>query len=193
METLTKVKNSSAKETSYSFSEQLEAFKKQLDAASKNSKGNINAIITSCSSSYEKAIDANKKFVDELREKLKGQPVDTAFLDQINNAFISSMDLSDDVIDTIIDSHMRRTGLIAENHKKNLEALSKAYATDKMSYEDFLKLYEKEFEQSIEQSTQDMKKIVDVYNKHLNLSVNFNKLFSNNINSQVDAIVKLQN
>src|ERR1035441_908846 len=192
METLTKVKNSSAKETSYSFSEQLEAFKKQLDAASKNSKGNINAIITSCSSSYEKAIDANKKFVNELREKLKGQPIDTAFLDDINNAFVDSMNVSDYVIDSIIDSHMCRVSLITENHKKNLEVLSKAYSTDEINYDDLLKLYEKEFEQSIEQSNQDMKNITEVYNKHLNLSQNFSKLFSKNINSQIDTLVKLQ-
>jgi hypothetical protein len=37
-----------------------------------------------------------------------------------------------------------------------------------------------------------MKKIVDVYNRHLNLSVNFNKSFSKNINSQVDTMIKLQ-
>ena len=88
---------------------------------------------------------------------------------------------------------MRRTSRISDYHKKNLEILSKAYATDKMNYEDFLKLFQKNYEESIEHSTQDMKKVVDVYNKHLNLSVNFDKNFSKNINSQVDTMVKLQN
>ncbi len=199
METLTKTKKGSpkessrtAKETSYSFSEQIEALKEQLDGATKNAKENIRSIITSCTGSYEKAIEANKKYVAELREQLKGQHIDTAIFDEITNMFVSSLDVSDDVIDTIIDSHMRRTNRIAEYHKKTLEALSKAYATDKMNYEDFLKLFEKNFEQSMEHSTQDMKKIVDVYNRHLNLTVNFNKKFSKNINSQLDTMVKFQ-
>ena len=191
METLTK--KGSAKETSYSFSEQIAAFKTELDGTTKNAKENIRSIIASCNGSYEKAIDANKKYVNELREQLKEQHVNTSFFDEITNAFVSSVEVSDEVLDAIIDSHLRRTNRISDFHKKNLEVLSKAYATDKMNYEDFLKLFQKNYEESIEHSTQDMKKVVDVYNKHLNLSVNFDKNFSKNINSQVDTMVKLQN
>ncbi len=189
----TKTKKGSASETKYEFSQQIEALKAQLDGATKNAKEHIRTIIASCNGSYEKAIEANKKYVGELREQLKEHHVDTAFFDEITNAFASSLDVSDEVIDTIIDSHMRRTNRIAGYHRKNLEALNKAYATDKMDYEHFLNLFQKNFEDSIEHSTQDMKKIVDVYNSHLNLSVNFNKKFSKNINSQVDAMVKFQN
>lgn len=191
METLTK--KGSLKEKKHAFSEQIEEFKEQLDGASKNVKDNIRSIIASCTGSYEKAVEANKKYVDELREHLKGQHMDAAIFDGITDAFVRSVDVSDDVIDTIIESHMRRTNRIAEYHRKNLEALNKAYATDNMNYEDFLKLSEKNFEESIEQSNQDMKKIVDVYNKNLNLSVNFNKTFSKNINTQIDTMVKLHN
>lgn len=193
METLTKTKKNPAKETSYSFSKEIDTFKKELDGATKNAKDNIRSIITSCTSNYEKAVEANKKYVAELREHLKGQHIDATVFDEITNTFVSSLDVSDDVIDTIIESHLRRTNRIAEAHKKNLETLSKAYATDKINYEDFLKLFETNFKQSIEHSTEDMKKMVDVYNKHLNLSVNFNKSFSKNINTQLDAIIKLQN
>jgi ElaB/YqjD/DUF883 family membrane-anchored ribosome-binding protein len=178
--------------TKYAFSEQIEELKEQLDGATKNAKEHIRTIIAACTGSYEKAIEANKKYVDELRNQLKGQHIDTSFFDEITNAFASSLEVSDEVIDSIIDSHMRRTNRIAEFHRKNLETLSKAYATDKVNYEDFLKLFQKNFEESIEHSTQDMKKVVDVYNKHLNLTVNFNKSFSKNINSQVDTMVKLQ-
>ena len=182
-----------AKATSYSFSEQIETFKDQLDGATKNAKDNIRSIITSCTGGYEKAIEANKRYVGELREQLNGQHIDNAFFDEITNAFASSVEVSDNVIDAVIDSHMRRTNRITEYHKKNLKVLSKAYATDKMDYEDFLKLFQENFEESTEHSTEDMKKIVDVYNKHLNLSVNFNKNFSRNINAQADAMMKFQN
>ncbi len=179
-------------ETKYEFSEQMDALRKQLDGATKNAKEHIRTIIATCTKSYEKAVAANKKYVDELREQLEEQHIDTAFIDEITNAFSSSLEVSDDVIDTIIDSHMRRTSRIADYHRKNLEALSKAYGTGDMNYEEFLKLFQKNFEESIEHSTQDMKKVVDVYNRHLNLTVNFNKSFSKNINSQVDTMVKLQ-
>ena len=181
-----------AKEAKYAFSEQIEMLKEQLDGATKNAKEHIRTIIASCNGSYEKAIDANKKYVGDLREQLKGQHIDTAFFDEITNAFASSLEVSDDVIDTIIDSHMRRTNRIVEYHRKNLEVLSKAYSTDKVSFEDFLKLFQKNFEESIEHSTQDLKKVVDMYNRHMNLSVNFNKSFAKSINSQIDTMVKLQ-
>ena len=190
METLTQ--KATTKEKSYSFSEQIETFREELNGVTKNAKETIRSIITSCNGSYDKALEANKKYVNELREQLKEQHVNTSFFDEITNAFVSSVEVSDEVLDAIIDSHMRRTNRIADHHKKNMEILSKAFATDKMNYEDFLKLFQKNFEESIEHSTQDMKKVLDVYNKHLNLSVNFDKNFSKNINSQVDTMVKLQ-
>ena len=130
METLTK--KTTAKEKKYAFAEQIIAFKEQLDGTTKNAKETIRSIIASCNGSYEKAIDANKKYVNELREQLKEQHINTSFFDEITNAFVSSVEVSDEVLDAIIDSHMRRTSRISDYHKKNLEILSKAYATDKI-------------------------------------------------------------
>src|SRR3989304_2365824 len=79
-----------------------------------------------------------------------------------------------------------------DTNKKSAETLHQGHATDKFNYEKFIALQQKSFSESIELSTRDMKKIVEVYNKHINLSVNFSKRFSKNINTQIDTLVKFQ-
>lgn len=188
----TKTKRQSSKEEPELLTEQIEELKEKLDEATRNAKQTIRNIIGSCTDSYNKAIDANKKYVDELKEQMKGSQFDTEFFDEISSSFVSSLQMSDEVIDAIIDSHLRKVHQIVDFNKDCIEALKESYLTDKISHEKYLKLFKKNFDQSIEFSTNDMKKIVDVYNKHMNLTTNFNKRFSKNINTQVDSFVKLQ-
>ena len=193
MEIETEIKNQSANIINYSIAEQLESLKMQIDKASANAKENIWSIIASCTRSYGKAIDANKKYMDELRKKLREQNIEISFFEEISGEFFSSLDVLDDVIDTIIDSYIRRTNQISEYYTKSLEILSKTDVTENIHFEEFLKLLQNNFEQSIEHSTQDIEKIADIYNSHLALTENINKSFCKNIiNSQVNAIAKLQ-
>jgi hypothetical protein len=187
-----KTKKSTEASGSKTISQQIEALKSKLDDASKEVKENIRATIKACTEQYERAIEANKQYIKELREQLKDSQIDTSTLDEISSTFANSLQMSEEVIDAIIDSHLRRVNHIIDFNKKVVEALHQSYATDKFNYEKFIALQQKNLEQSIELSTRDMKKIVDVYNKHVNLSLNFNKRFSQNINSQIDALVKFQ-
>ncbi|MBI2966475.1 MAG: hypothetical protein HYY40_01505 [Bacteroidetes bacterium] len=188
----TKTKKNSAKEKSETLSEQIEGLKAKLDEATENAKQTIRSIIDSCTESYNKAIEANKKYVEELRDHLKDSNVDTSVYDEITSTFVTSLEVSDEVIDAIIDSHLRRVHQVVDFNKKCIESLKEAYLNDNPDFDSLLDLFKKNFEQTIELSTRDMRKIVDVYNRHINLSLNFNKRFSKNINSQVDSLIKLQ-
>ncbi|MEK6615271.1 MAG: hypothetical protein AABZ32_04045 [Bacteroidota bacterium] len=177
---------------SKTISQQIEGLKSKLDEASKEAKENIRSTITACTEQYNRAIEANKEYVKELREQMKDAKMDTSHLDEISNTFANSLQMSEEVIDTIIDSHLHRVSQIVDFNKKSAEQLHQGYSSDKFNYEKFVALQQKSFSESIELSTRDMKKIVEVYNKHINLSVNFSKRFSTNINSQIDALVKFQ-
>lgn len=185
-----KTKKHSDKSEAKTISEQIEGLKSKLDDASEEAKENIRATINACTEQYNRAIEANKEYVKELREQMKDSHMDTSHLDEISGTFANSLQLSEEVIDTIIDSHLHRVNQIVDFNKKNAEQLHQDYATDKFNYEKFIALQQKNFEQSIELSTRDMKKIVEVYNKHINLSVNFNKRFSKNINTQIDTLMQ---
>lgn len=183
-------KHTAEAEAKKTISEQIEGLKSKLDGASEEAKENIRATINACTEQYNRAIEANEEYVKELREQMKEHKMDTSHLDEISSAFTNSLQLSEEVIDTIIDSHLNRVNQIVDFNKKSIEALNKGYATDKFDYEKFIALQQKNFEQSIELSTRDMKKAVDVYNNHINLSVNFNKRFSKNIITQIDTLMQ---
>lgn len=185
-------KHTAEEEAKKTISEQIEGLKSKLDEASEEAKENIRATIDACTEQYNRAIEANKEYVKELRATLKDSHIDTSHLDEISGTFANSLQLSEEVIDTIIDSHLNRVRQIVDFNKKSVDALHQGYATDKFNYEKFIALQQKNFSESIELSTRDMKKIVDVYNKHINLSVNFSKRFSKNINTQIDTLVKFQ-
>ncbi|MBI4930259.1 MAG: hypothetical protein HY841_05820 [Bacteroidetes bacterium] len=187
-----KAKKQSGTSENKTISEQIEGLKSKLDEASEEAKENIRSTIDACTKQYNHAIETNKEYVKALREQMKDAKMDTSHLDEINSTFANSLQMSEEVIDTIIDSHLHRISQIIDFNKKSAEALHQGYSSDKFNYEKFVALQQKNFEQSIELSTRDMKKIVDVYNKHINLSVNFSKRFSNNINTQIDTLVKFQ-
>ena len=186
-------KKNVAKDINKMLAVQIDGLKSKLDKASEFAKDNIRITIDSCTKQYNQAIEANKKYMEELREQMKDSQMDTSTLDEISSTFTSSLQMSDEVIDAIIDAHLRRVSQIVDFNKKCVGALSESYTSDEeFKYEKFVALLQKNFEQSAELSTREMKKIVDVYNKHINLSLNFNKRFSKNINSQVDAMIKFQ-
>ena len=58
--------------------------------------------------------------------------------------------------------------------------------------ETLMELVKENFDKSAELSMNNMEKIVNVYNDHLNLALNFNKKFADNINTQISSMFKLQ-
>jgi hypothetical protein len=65
--------------------------------------------------------------------------------------------------------------------------------TNDYSPEILLNLIQKNFEASREMYINNTKEILEAYNKHTNLAVNFNKKFGESINSQIESIFDIQN
>ena len=188
-----KIQNGSENNTNPPFAERIKSLKEEMDKTTKKSKENISFIIASCTTSYGKAIETHKQYVKELREQLNHQNLDNSLVDEIAHEFFCSLNLLEDVIDTIVDSYILRSSNITKYYSRQFETLSNTHESNPMNNENVLNLFQKTFEQSIEHSTQDMKNIVDMYNDYLALTTNFNKCFFDTLsNSPMIRIKNLQ-
>ncbi len=164
--------------------------KENLDIASEKSKEMIKDIIDSCNKQAVTAVEANKQFFDSIKDHLEANGIDTTIIDTLYNTFGKAVELSEEVIDTIIDAHNNRIDLTVDFNKKCLEALKEqALATD-VDFEPLLEILQANFDASIELSSHNMKGIIGLYNKHVNLTLNFNKKFTDNIDSQIATMSK---
>ncbi|MGP8215527.1 MAG: hypothetical protein ACLQQ4_08190 [Bacteroidia bacterium] len=173
-------------------SKQSETLKKSIDTVSQNSKESIKSVIESTAKQFDSAIESNKKTFDSISKLLYEKEMDPSIVSSFKSNFGKSIKLSEDAIDSVIDSHTSRIELSIDFTTKFMdiiknEDLSTAEGRDKL-----VTLVKENFEQSTELSMHNMEKIIAVYNDHLNHALNFNKKFADNINSQIISMFKLQ-
>jgi hypothetical protein len=118
--------------------------------------------------------------------------MDPSIVSSFKSLFSKSIKLSEDTIDSIIDSYTQRTDLSIDFTTSLMDALQNEDLSTKEGVEKVIDLVKENLEKSSELSMKNMEKIVSVYNNHLNLALNFNKKFADNINSQIEAMFKLQ-
>src|SRR6202042_1335948 len=92
----------------------------------------------------------------------------------------------------IIDSHTSRIDLTIDFTTKFMEIVKNEDLNSKEGVDKLVELVKENFDKSSELSMGNMEKIVAVYNDHLNLALNFNKKFADNINTQIVSMFKLQ-
>ena len=173
-------------------SQQIDSFKKNVDHAAEKAKNNIKTIIDTYSAQADTALHANKRFVEQLRKQMKDMKLNHEAFDQINYSFVNALELSEKVIDTIIDGYTRQVGqLITFNHHC-LDMVKGQVLTEQWDMEKFMEVLEKNFEESLQISTHNMKSIVSTYNEHINLAFHFGNRFTKIVNSQMDRLMHLQ-
>jgi len=171
---------------------QAETLKTKIDAASKQSKETIKKLIESNSKQYDSALEASTKAYTPISETLYEQDMDASMISTFRSTFGKSLKLSEEVIDTVIDSHTRRIDLSIDFTTKMIETLQTEDFSKAEGMEKLITLLKENFNKSTELSVQNMEKMVTEYNNHLNLGLNFNEKISNNISAQLSAMVKLQ-
>jgi len=118
--------------------------------------------------------------------------MDPTIVSSFKTTFGKGIKLSEDVIDSVIDSHTKRMDLSIDFTTRFMEALRSEDLSTKEGMDKLMELVKENLDKSTELSMNNMEKIVNVYNEHLNLALNFNKKFADNINSQVVSMFKLQ-
>ncbi|HWY98731.1 MAG TPA: hypothetical protein VNY36_06580 [Bacteroidia bacterium] len=171
---------------------QAETLKKSIDSVSQSSKESIKTLIESNSKQFDSALETNKKTFDSISKMLYEKEMDPSIVSAFKSTFGKGIKMSEDVIDSIIDSHTTRIDLTIDFTTKFMELVKNEDLNTKEGVDKLVELVKENFDKSSELSMGNMEKIVNIYNDHLNLALNFNKKFGENINSQITSMFKLQ-
>ncbi len=172
---------------------QTQRLKENIETVSKKSKETIREIIDSSSKQFENALDVNKKFIDSLEKQVFNREfIDTSLVSEVKKAFGDSVELSEEAIDKIIDMQSAQLQSSIDFNAKLAETLKNLDASDGDGISELMNMIEKNMEESSKQSIKNSKMMAEIYNKHLNLALNFNERFSKNINNQVQILNRFQ-
>ncbi len=169
--------------------DKAEKIKNTIKGSAEKSKDTIKEFIDSNKKHVGEAIDSNKKIVDSIKAKFNQGEVDDAITDNVKEAFGKSVELAEDALDSIINSYTRQMEMNVDFNTKLVDALKESKTEHP---EKVLELIRENFEASHKLTTENTKEILDFYNKHTNLAVNFNQKFGENINSQIESLFKIQ-
>jgi hypothetical protein len=169
--------------------EKAEKIKNTIRGTAEKSKETIREIIDTNTKYIGSALDSNKKIVDSIKERLDQQKIDDSITPAIKNSLEKSIELAEDTLDSIINSYTRQMELNVDFNTKLVDALkdSKNKAPEKV-----LNLIHENFEASRQLTINNTKEIIDSYNKHTNLALNFNKKFGDSINAQIESMFEIQ-
>ena len=167
-----------------------ENIKNNIKQTAEKSKETIREIIETNSKFFDSALDTNKKVVESIKKKLNQQEIDDTITSTVKDTFLKSVELSENAIDTIINSYQKQLEWNIDLNTKLIDAFNENYSK---SPEKVLNLIYENFEKTRQLSIDNTKELVDFYNKHTNLAVNFNKKFAENVSTQVEVLARIQN
>ena len=170
-------------------SKHTETLKKSVDSASQSSKETIKALIDTNTKQFGTVLDANKKTFDAISKLLRDKEVDPAFLSTIKNSFTKSVQLSEDVIDTVIDSHCKRIDQAIDFVTRFMDILKNEDMTSKEGTDKLLELAKENMESSTNLTMQNIEKMIQAYSEHLNLALAFNRKFAENVQSYANSMM----
>ncbi|HWY99315.1 MAG TPA: hypothetical protein VNY36_09525, partial [Bacteroidia bacterium] len=165
-----------------------ETLKKSIDSVSQRSKESIKTLVETSTKQFDSAIEANKKTFDSLSKMLYDKEMDTTILTTFKTNFGKSVKLSETTLDAIIDAFTKRIDFNIDFVNKFMEMIRSENLNTKEGTEALMELVKETLDKSSALSTENMEKMVALYNEHLNFALNFNKKFADNMNSQVAAM-----
>src|ERR1017187_3833788 len=169
--------------------EKAEKIKNNIKGTAEKSKETIREMIDSNSRFIDRALDSNKIILDSIKEKLNQQEIEDTVTDTLKSTFGKSVELAEDALDSIINAYTRQMEMNVDFNTKLVDAIKESNTENP---EKVLNLIHENFEASRQLTIRNTKEILDFYNKHSNLAVNFNQKFGENINAQIDSLFKIQ-
>lgn len=170
--------------------EKAEKIKTNIKNTAEKSKETIREIISTNTKHIGDALDSNKKIVDSIKEKLNQQEIEDSVTDTVKSTFVKSVELAEDALDSIINAYTRQMELTVDFNTKLVDALKATNSQE--NYDNVLKLIHENFEATYKLTINNTKEILDFYNRHTNLAVNFNQKFGESINAQIETLFNLQ-
>lgn len=167
-----------------------ERIKDAIKGTAQESKETIRTMVDSNTKHIDAALDYNKKIADSIKENLNGQKIEGVFTDKLKNSFEKSVELAEEALDSIINSYTRQMKWTVDFNIKLMDAIHESTTA---SPEKVVDLIHKNFEASRQLTINNTKEMLDFYNKHTTLAVDFNKKLGDSINIQIESFFKIQN
>jgi hypothetical protein len=170
--------------------EKAEKIKNSIKHTADQSKETIREIIESNTKYIGEALDSNKKIVDSIKEKLNQQEIKDSVTETVKSTLGKSVELAEDTLDSIINSYTRQMEMNVDFNTKLVDALKES---NNPHPEKVLELIHENFKASYRLTVSNTNEILDFYNKHTNLALNFNQKFGESINAQIESLFNIQN
>lgn len=170
-----------------------ETLRAAIDKTSRNYKEAVHAIVESNTGYLKVALDSNKHIIDSIQEQFTNKNIDGSVIEGVKKALGNSVEMAENTIDTVIEAYNKQVDTSLEFNSKLIDMVKDLDVKYPEESEKLLNAIQENLESSIKLSTDEMKKIVDAYNRNTNFALNFNKTFGQSFNSQIEAIQKIQN
>ena len=170
--------------------EKAEKIKISIKGTAEKSKETIREFIDSNVKNVDAALDSNKKIFDSIKENLDQNKVDDTVTDTLKQTFGKSIELAEDALDSIINSYTRQMELNVDFNTKLVDAIKESNIENP---EKILVLIHENSKASHDLTINNTKEILDFYNKHTNLALNFNEKFGENVKAQIESLYAIQN
>ena len=169
--------------------EKADKIKGTILGTAEKSKETIWEIISSSSKYIDEALNSNKIIVDSIKNKLSQKEIEDSVTDSLKNTFGKSIELAEDALDSIINSYSRQMKMSVDFNTKLVDAVKESGNNDTAK---LLELIHENFEAAHRLSISNTKEILDFYNKHTNLAINFNQKFGDSINAQIEMLFNIR-
>jgi len=170
--------------------EKAEKIKKTINGTAEKSKEAIREFIDANNKHVDAAMTANTKMLNTITESLNHQAIDETVTTNLKNTFGKSVQLAEDAMDSIINAYTRQMELTVDFNTKLVDAIKESKSENP---EKVLELIHENFEASRKMTLENTKELLDFYNKHTNLALNFNKRFAENVQAQIETMFTIQN
>jgi hypothetical protein len=137
----------------------------------------------------DSALDINKKAVDSIKKNLTQKEIDDSITYTVKETFGKSVELAEDSIDSVINAYVKQVEWSVALNAKLIDSFKENYGSNP---EKVLNLIYENFETSRQVTIKNTLEIIEYYNKHTNLAVNFNKKFADTIANQVEVLSHIQ-
>lgn len=169
--------------------EKADKIKSNINGYAEKSKETIHEMIDSSTKQMEDAMDSGSRVLKTFGEKFSGQKIDDSVSETLKQTFAQSVELAEDTYDAIVNSYTRQMELTVDFNTKLVEAVKEG---NPLNAEKFLDLIHENFESTQKLSLQNTKEILDFYNRHTNLAVNFNTKFAKSATTQIEMLMGMQ-
>ncbi len=169
--------------------EKADKIKSTIKGTAEKSKETIREFIDSNKKHVDEAIDSSKIIVDSIKEKFDKEDMKDSITGTVKETFGKSIELAEEALDSIINAYTSQMEMNVDFNTKLVDAIKET----KIDHpEKVLDLIRENFEASRQLTIRNTKEILEFYNKHTNLAINFNQKFEENINSQIESLFKIQ-